>query len=232
MAEVEISYKGSTIASMNASGTKTLLTEGKYLEDDVAVVYSRPSAPSGTKNISITQNGVTTEDVTNYASAQITANVPNTYAAADEGKVVSNGALVAQGSDTVTQNNTYDTTLISSLTVNVSGGGASGVDITVASAKSGMNQCATALLNAANAVAGKTYVINAKTLASTSTNVLLKAAYVALESISASSCTARGGLIRNNTSGVTGSVAWGNGQCVITVGDVYTVTEVNNYPVL
>lgn len=122
MAEVEISYKGSTIASMNASGTKTLLTEGKYLEDDVAVVYSRPSAPSGTKNISITQNGVTTEDVTNYASAQITANVPNTYSAGDEGKVVSNGALVAQGSDTVTQNDTYDTTLISSLTVNVSGG--------------------------------------------------------------------------------------------------------------
>lgn len=123
MAEVEISYKGSAIAQMNASGTKTLLTEGKYLEDDVTVEYTRPSAPSGTKNISITANGTTTEDVTNYASAQITANVPNTYAAADEGKVVSNGALVAQGSDTVTANDTYDTTLISSLTVNVSGGG-------------------------------------------------------------------------------------------------------------
>lgn len=123
MAEVEISYKGSNIATMNASGTKTLLTEAKYLEDDVTVTYTRPSAPSGTKNISITQNGTTTEDVTNYASAQITANVPNTYSAGDEGKVVSNGALVEQGSDTVTQNDTYDTTLISSLTVNVSGGG-------------------------------------------------------------------------------------------------------------
>lgn len=31
--------------------------------------------PTGTKNISITQNGTTTEDVTNYASAQITVNV-------------------------------------------------------------------------------------------------------------------------------------------------------------
>lgn len=39
----------------------------------------------------------------------------------DEGKVVSNGALVAQTSDTVTANDTYDTTLINSLTVNVSG---------------------------------------------------------------------------------------------------------------
>lgn len=79
--------------------------------------------PTGTKQITITQNGTTTEDVTNYASAQITANVPNTYAAADEGKVVSNGALVSQTSDTVTQNGTVDTTLIDSLTVNVSGGG-------------------------------------------------------------------------------------------------------------
>lgn len=123
MAEVEISYKGSNIATMNASGTKTLLTEAKYLEDDVTITYARPSAPSGTKNISITANGVTTEDVTNYASAQITASVPNTYAAADEGKVVDDGALVAQGSQTITTNGTYDTTLISELIANISGGG-------------------------------------------------------------------------------------------------------------
>ena len=92
----------------------------------VSAVQAIPTGgvtPTGTKQISITQNGVTTEDVTNYANAEITANVPNSYAAADEGKVVSSGALVAQGSDTVTQNDTYDTTLISSLTVNVSGGG-------------------------------------------------------------------------------------------------------------
>ena len=123
MAEVEISYKGSTIASMSASGTKTLLTEGKYLEDDVTVAYSRPSAPSGTKQISVTQNGTTTEDVTAYASAEITANVPNSYSAGDEGKVVSSGALVSQSSATYTTNNTYDTTLVNSVTVNVSGGG-------------------------------------------------------------------------------------------------------------
>ena len=50
--------------------------------------------------------------------------VPNSYAAADEGKVVQNGALIAQGSQTVTQNGTVDTTTISSVTVNVQGGGA------------------------------------------------------------------------------------------------------------
>ena len=46
MSEVAINYKGSSIASMDASGTKTLLTQGKYCEDDIEVVYTRPSAPS------------------------------------------------------------------------------------------------------------------------------------------------------------------------------------------
>ena len=46
--------------------------------------------------------------------------VPNTYAAADEGKVVSNGALVAQTAHAeVTQNGTIDTTLNNSVVVNV-----------------------------------------------------------------------------------------------------------------
>lgn len=59
----------------------------------------------------------------NGAYTAPTVNVPNTYAAGDEGKVVSNGALVAQGSDTVTQNGTVDTTLLSSLVVDVPTGG-------------------------------------------------------------------------------------------------------------
>ena len=74
--------------------------------------------PTGTK--SITANG-TGLDVAAYAYADVA--VPNSYAAGDEGKVVSNGALVAQTSDSVTQNGTVDTTLINSLTVNVSSSG-------------------------------------------------------------------------------------------------------------
>lgn len=46
MSEVNINYKGSKIAGMDASGTKTLLTEGKYCEDDITVEYTRPSAPT------------------------------------------------------------------------------------------------------------------------------------------------------------------------------------------
>ena len=43
MSDVTINYKGSSIATMDASGTKTLLTEGKYCEDDIEVVYVKPS---------------------------------------------------------------------------------------------------------------------------------------------------------------------------------------------
>lgn len=73
--------------------------------------------PTGTKQIAA--NG--THDVTQYASAAV--QVPNTYVAADEGKVVSDGALVAQTGTTITQNGTYDTTENDEVTVNVSGGG-------------------------------------------------------------------------------------------------------------
>lgn len=72
--------------------------------------------------LSITANGTYTAE-TGKAYSPVTANVPNSYAAGDEGKVVSNGALVSQTSDTATQNGTVDTTLINSLLVNVSGGG-------------------------------------------------------------------------------------------------------------
>lgn len=75
--------------------------------------------PTGTKSISITSNGTTTHNIKDYASAQITADVPNTYAASDEGKVVDNGALVAQTSQSITANGTYDTTLKNSVSVDV-----------------------------------------------------------------------------------------------------------------
>lgn len=50
---------------------------------------------------------------------KVVVNVPNTYEAGDEGKVVDNGALVAQSSTTVIDNGTVDTTLYSSVVVNV-----------------------------------------------------------------------------------------------------------------
>lgn len=85
-----------------------------------AAIGSIPTGITPTGTINITQNGTT--DVTQYASAAV--NVPNSYSASDEGKVVSNGALVAQTAraSTITQNGTYDTTENNSVTVNVGGG--------------------------------------------------------------------------------------------------------------
>ena len=48
MPDVEISYKGSQIASMSASGVKTLLTGDSFCEDDIVVSYTKPSVPTPT----------------------------------------------------------------------------------------------------------------------------------------------------------------------------------------
>lgn len=44
MPDVTISYKGSSVAAMDASGTKTLETRGKYCEGDITVRYVKPGA--------------------------------------------------------------------------------------------------------------------------------------------------------------------------------------------
>jgi len=43
MADITLSYKGSTIAEISDSGTKTLNTAGKYCEDDITLEYEKPS---------------------------------------------------------------------------------------------------------------------------------------------------------------------------------------------
>ena len=48
----------------------------KSSNSDYAVEWQTVTTPSGTKNISITSNGTTSEDVTNYATASIITNVP------------------------------------------------------------------------------------------------------------------------------------------------------------
>ena len=48
MADVEIKYKGASIAALDASGTKTLKTAGKYCEDDISVSYIKSAVPAET----------------------------------------------------------------------------------------------------------------------------------------------------------------------------------------
>ena len=76
MAGVDIKYKGSTIATIQGTGSKTLNTQGKYCEGDILVDYVKEGiTPSGTKNI--TSNG--TVDITNYESASVNVS-PNVTA--------------------------------------------------------------------------------------------------------------------------------------------------------
>jgi hypothetical protein len=50
MADVTINYKGTKIAELSASGTKTLKTSGTYCEGDISVNYIKPSSiPKGLK---------------------------------------------------------------------------------------------------------------------------------------------------------------------------------------
>ena len=77
-----------------------------------AVLINKNVDANGTYNAS-------SDDADGYK--KVVVDVPNTYAAGDEGKVVSNGALVAQGSASYTSNGTYDTTLVNEVEVNISG---------------------------------------------------------------------------------------------------------------
>ena len=100
-------------------------TEDTYKPSEMADAIDSISGGGGSTlgTKTITQNGTyDAEDDSLDGYSEVSVNVANSYSAGDEGKVVSNGALVSQSSDTVTANNTYDTTLINSLTVNVSGG--------------------------------------------------------------------------------------------------------------
>jgi hypothetical protein len=76
MSDVTISYKGSPIATMDASGTKTLQTQGKYCEDNITVQYAGGGGSSITvEPLTVTQNGTTTAP-SGKAYSPVTVNVP------------------------------------------------------------------------------------------------------------------------------------------------------------
>lgn len=58
------------------TGTINIVNNGEYNVTQYASAQVLVPQPSGTKQISITQNGTTTENVASYASAEITVNVP------------------------------------------------------------------------------------------------------------------------------------------------------------
>lgn len=104
---------GAAIRSKNKS-TDT------YLPSEMGPAIEALEDPSVLTTKQVTENGTydAADDEADGYSV-MTVNVPNSYAAADEGKVVSSGALVSQTSVTKTANGTYDTTLNNQVVVNV-----------------------------------------------------------------------------------------------------------------
>lgn len=92
------------------------------INKDFILGYGAGKANGGPKisiePLSVSANGeYTATEGTAYSPVEV--DVPNTYVAEDEGKVVSEGALVSQTSMSVTQNGVVDTTLVNSVDVNV-----------------------------------------------------------------------------------------------------------------
>jgi hypothetical protein len=48
MSDITVTFKNQTILTMDASGSKPLLTEGKYCEDNITIAYVKPSGGGGT----------------------------------------------------------------------------------------------------------------------------------------------------------------------------------------
>lgn len=71
MSEVNIKYLGSSLATMDASGEKTIEAAGHYFPADLIVEYDRPSGGGGITPSGLIQlTDLETHDVTQYAQAQ------------------------------------------------------------------------------------------------------------------------------------------------------------------
>lgn len=104
MPDVTISYKGSQIASMDASGIKTLLTEGKYCEDDITVSYTRYSPNLQSKQVSPTTSSQTVSPDNGYDGlSQVTVNaMPSGSATTPATTITANPTISVSASGLIT----------------------------------------------------------------------------------------------------------------------------------
>ena len=111
MADVTISYKNNEIATMNATGVKTLLTGDTFCEDDIVVAYTKPSAPAPTlqakTNISPTTSSQTITADNGYdglSSVQINA-MPSGSATTPATTITANPSISVSSSGLITASN-------------------------------------------------------------------------------------------------------------------------------
>lgn len=67
MADVTISYKGNEIASMSATGVKTLLTGSTFCEGDISISYTKPSSGTDTSDATLNNGNQMLSGVTAYS---------------------------------------------------------------------------------------------------------------------------------------------------------------------
>lgn len=108
MADVTISYKNNEIATMNATGVKTLLTGDTFCEDDIVVAYTKPATPAPTlqakTNISPTTSSQTITADNGYdglSSVQINA-MPSGSASTPATTITANPSISVSSSGLIT----------------------------------------------------------------------------------------------------------------------------------
>lgn len=118
------------IQIQNGSSFRELDTGKRFLFDAENTTWNEVSSGGGGGGSTLIEKSISANGVYNASEdsadgySKVTVDVPNTYTAEDEGKVVDNGALVAQTTHAeITENGTYDITTNNSVSVNVSGGG-------------------------------------------------------------------------------------------------------------
>lgn len=83
MSDLSIKYKNAEIATLSASGTKTLKTKGMYCEDDITVQYTKPAAETFTteeKTVSPTESLQEVTPTSANALSKVTVNpISSTY---------------------------------------------------------------------------------------------------------------------------------------------------------
>ena len=107
--EVTVKYKNEIIHRMNDNGAFRLPTYKSYVEDNFDIDVNLSPV---IEQKEITSNGtyIPEEGVDGFAPVNV--NVPNTYTQEEIGRVVTDSTtLTPQSSVTITENNTYDTTL-------------------------------------------------------------------------------------------------------------------------
>lgn len=82
MADVSILYKGSAISEFSSSLTKKVNTKGKYCEDDITIVYTKPITPTYSITKTLTNVTTTNDDTKVIAGGSFYADLtsPNGYA--------------------------------------------------------------------------------------------------------------------------------------------------------